>query len=93
MKIGKIVKLDTYNGSKASAPGYDPKENYWKLIGCKGVIIKDPFTCAKYPDEALRNERRVLVKFECSLNSLGLYCHNDIENSLWILVTDLSVCD
>ena len=87
MRNGSRVTLTTFNGSKASPSRCDPKEDYWKLIGIEGVVTQDPFKCCKYA--SFSNERRVLVKFDVCLESLGLCCHNGFENSLWIPVSDL----
>ena len=82
MKINDSVILEAYNGSAEVPPACDPQENYWKLIGSKGIIVKDPFFCAKYPDEALKKERRVLVKFQKSFKDLALKAHNETANFL-----------
>jgi len=36
---------------------------------------------------------RVLVKFLDDVKALGLNCHNDVENSLWMFVVDLMPCE
>ena len=87
MRDGSRIKLNTFNGTKTSPSRCDLKEDYWKLIGIEGVVIQDPFKCCKY--ESSSNERSVLVKFDVCLESLGLCCHNGVENSLWIPVPDL----
>ena len=87
MKDGCRVKLNSFNGTKASPSDCEPREDYWQLIGIEGVVLQDPFTCCKYT--GFNNERSVLVKFDVSVESLGLCCHNDFENSLWIPVSDL----
>jgi hypothetical protein len=89
MKTGNRVKLISYNGTTVSPTNGDPSQNYWRLIGCEGVVEKDPFTCAKYPDNILKSERRVLVRFDSHLSSFGLLCSDASENSLWVVVTDL----
>lgn len=77
-KIGNRVKLGTFNGTLKPEENCPSNENYWKLIGCIGKIVKEP------------NERsRVLVKFEKDVQLFGLECHNEFENSLWILESDL----
>ena len=93
MKITDRVILETYNGSAVGPSTGDPQENYWQLIGSKGIIVKDPFFCAKYPDEALKKERRVLVEFTKSFAAMGLRPSNDMKNCLWVPVSDLGVCD
>lgn len=76
--MNKKVRLKSFNGNIQAPKGTIPEENYWALIGHCGEIIEP------------RNERgRVLVKFDLSVCSLGLACHNPIENSLYILESDL----
>ena len=87
MREGSRVTLNTFNSTKTSPSRCDPKEDYWKLIGIEGVVVQDPFKCCKY--ESFSNERRVLVKFDVCLESLGLCAHNGVDNCLWILVSDL----
>ena len=67
----------------------DPRQDFWKLIGHEGVIIHDPFRCCK--DDRYSDERKVLVRFDIPAASLGLCLRHDVENSLWILVSDLVV--
>lgn len=72
------MRLNTFNGSLKPDDNCLPHENYWKLIGSFGHIIKES------------NARgRVLVQFEKDVLSFGLECHNEIDNSLWILESDL----
>ena len=78
MKIGNKIKLNTFNGTTKPDEECLPNENYWKLIGCLGKIVKGP-----------NAKSRFLVQFEKDVLSLGLECHNDINNSLWILESDL----
>lgn len=78
MKIGNKVKLNTFNGTTKPDEKCAPNENYWKLIGSFGKIVKGQ-----------NAKSRFLVQFEKDVLSLGLECHNDIKNSLWILESDL----
>lgn len=87
MRDGSRVILNTFNGTKKSPSDCVSEEDYWKLIGIEGIVVQDPFKCCKY--ESFSNERSVLVKFDVCLKSLGLCCHNGVENSLWIPVSDL----
>jgi len=78
---GKRVVLKSFNGSLVKPHHVKPEENYWLLIGSKAVV------------EASNNSDRVLVIFERDLPALGLTSHNDVKNSLWILISDLKfVC-
>jgi len=76
--VNRRVRLKSFNGTVNPPKDCSPEENYWLLIGQAGEVI------------APINERsRVLVKFERSVSSFGLYCHNEVENSLFILESDL----
>ena len=78
LEPGIKVKLKTFNKTSTSPEDCDPSENYWALIGETGIIKKP------------ENDRfRVLVQFDNPVESKGLHCHNEIENSLLILTSDL----
>jgi len=87
MKEGCRVKLAAYNAAPTAPPGCDPQEDYWKLIGCEGVVVRDPYTCCKYDNHD--SERMVLVAFDVSFASRGLCCRETVENSLWVSIADL----
>jgi hypothetical protein len=74
---GKRVVLKSFDGSLSAPQDIKPEENYWLLIGSKAVV--------EFADDT----DRVLLKFEHDLQSLGLANHNDLPNSLWILISDL----
>jgi len=76
LRINDNVLLKTFLNTKEPLELDDPKENYWKLIGKKGriiSIIKD----------------KALVLFEIDILSQGLHCHNEMENTLLISISDL----
>jgi len=76
------VRLKSFNGKLSPPRGTSDEENYWKLIGQSGEIVEP------------KNERgRVLVKFDETVKSLGLACHNPVENSLYILESDLETTE
>jgi hypothetical protein len=76
--MNRRVVLKSFNGSISSPSECRPGENYWLLIGQSGTAIEP------------KNERsRILVRFDVSVESLGLHCHNPIENTLLILESDL----
>ena len=89
MREGDKVILKTFNGSKKPLEDIDKSENYWILIGISGEILKSPNEKTVY--SSFSKEKRLLVKFHKDVNSLGLHCHNAIDNALWILETDLDV--
>jgi hypothetical protein len=82
------VRLMTFEGLSAVPCDRAPEGDYWKLIGCEGSVILDPFKCCK--DDRYSDERKLLVVFDISFESLGLCSHQKNENSLWVSVTDLS---
>jgi hypothetical protein len=84
---GTRVLLKSFNGATCAPLGWedDPANNYWLLVGHVGLIVKDVPSRHISPD-------RVLVKFDVDTIGLGLHCHNEIQNSLWIQRSDLQVC-
>ena len=88
MKANQRVRLITFNGTVKSPKAVIKSENYWKLIGESGTIQKSPKQNTIYA--SFSSEPRVLVKFGKDLIGMGLTAHNEIANSLWILVSDLA---
>ncbi len=84
MQKGALYKLKSFNGTNEPLDNTPANENYWKLIGrtAKVVGLANEFQ--------LPNRDRVLIQFDTNIESLGLECHNQIPNSLWILKSDLS---
>jgi hypothetical protein len=74
----KRVRLKSFNGTVHAPADCRPDENYWALIGEIGEIV------GKKKDGS-----RTLVKFQKSAQSFGLIFHNPVENSLFILESDL----
>jgi hypothetical protein len=90
MKItnGKRVELRTFFGTSTPSQPTRASENYWKLIGQAGTVI------AQENESSLPRHKlgsRVLVEFTACITDLGLICHNEVPDSLWILVTDLII--
>lgn len=86
MGKGDNVILKTFHGLKHSETQVNTEDDYWKLIGKKGVIISD----IKSPHPSFQEKgERVLVAFEDNLSELGLNNHNEHDNSLWIFLSDL----
>ena len=88
MTSGRKVRLMTFEGLSTAPRGCAPERNYWKLIGSEGSVILDPFKCCK--DDRYSDERKLLVVFNVSFESLGLCSYQKNENSLWVPVTDLT---
>jgi len=89
IKIGSKVILKSFNGTTSPDENTHSHENYWKLIDSIGTVVQGPDR-----DESninLYKEKRVLVKFDLIVKSLGLECHNNVENSLWINIDDLEI--
>ncbi len=86
IEYGSEVALNTFQGLKEAPKGIDQHDNYWQLIGAKGKVISEhQKSHPAYPDMG----KRALVQFEENVRALGLTCHNETENSLWIFVSDL----
>ncbi|WLT30420.1 hypothetical protein [Geothrix sp. PMB-07] len=77
-EIGDQVKLSAFLGDTIPPKNCDPSENFWRLIGQRGKVIAE-----------IPGSDRVLVGFECSIQSFGLQCHNPEPNSLRIKWADL----
>lgn len=74
------VILKSFLGTYKPTSKISNDENYWILIGQKGIVIEE------------NNENfkgRILVLFDENLDKLNLQNHNPINNSLWIYKTDL----
>uniref|UniRef100_UPI0033410B33 hypothetical protein n=1 Tax=Castellaniella defragrans TaxID=75697 RepID=UPI0033410B33 len=80
------VVLVSFLGKEEPPEMVRDTDHYWKLIGQRGVIVKNE-ALSKMP----RHERgeRVLVTFDVDLSALDLSCHNEVPNSLWVFVSDL----
>lgn len=87
MKIGQKVKLKRFNGTLKPDDNCPPYENYWQLIGSIGIIVQDPNEKDQYA--SFSEKPRLLVQFKKDVKSLGLECHNNVENCLWIFESDL----
>jgi len=80
LEIGTRVKLNKFNGTIDTPKDCDKSENYWVLIGETGTVIQ------------VKNSRsRVLIQFENIEKLKNLNCHNEVENSLWILESDVEL--
>ena len=82
------VRLITFKGLSTAPRGCAPEGNYWKLIGREGSAILDPFKCCK--DDRYSDERKLLVVFDISFESLWLCSYQNNVNSLLVPVTDLT---
>jgi len=87
VKVGDVVEIETFWGSKEPDGEVSQEECYWKLIGKRGEVvdIRDahPAFAQKGP--------QVLVRFFEDIGLLGLEVHNEVENGLWFFVDDVRV--
>ena len=86
ISAGDRVRLVTFNGSAAAVRSTAPGENYWRLVGQHGEVV------TTLPISGIAADR-VLVKFDCNLEDLGLHNHNEISHSLWVKRSDLQVIE
>ncbi len=92
MIIGQKVKLVSFNGMTHPDGKIDSSENYCKLVGETGTVQRDPQENSVYA--SFSKEPRVLVEFDKDIvSTFGLISHNNIKNSLWILVSDLEIIE
>ena len=86
--INDKVKINSFFGSMKPDEEIDDRENYWKLIGESGKIIKiksSPHPA--FPDKG----NQVLIQFDKNLNELGLEAHNEEKNTLWFFKSDVRI--
>ena len=73
-------------GTKISPEPVKESENFWSLVGKKGVIVSEELKVnSVFPEKG----KQALIQFDVNLDELGLPNHNPVENSLWIFVDDL----
>jgi hypothetical protein len=90
MKTGDKVKLVKFNEKGRPKKALDDSEAYWKLIGETGTVRQDPQEKTVFAH--FSKKPRVLVQFNKDVASTyGVIAHNNIENSLWVLVSDLEI--
>ncbi|WP_432728902.1 hypothetical protein [Variovorax sp. W6] len=83
---GKRVRLISFLGKPSAPSGVKVAENYWILIGNSGMAI-----CNGEGVWGLPGRSRYLVQFERNVESLGLHCHNEITNALWVEENDIEL--
>ncbi len=87
IEIGTQVRLKTFHRSEKPPEDVRKEENYWKLIGVNGVVMKKGTTHPAFLDMGVR----VLVQFAEDIVKYGVACHNEQPNALWLFVADLDV--
>ncbi|GHT80690.1 hypothetical protein AGMMS49960_03280 [Betaproteobacteria bacterium] len=86
-KVGSKVVLRCYNGSVSAPSATRPAEHYWQLIGTAGEVVRVDAVAQSV------ERGRVLVRFHTDVCALGLACHNETPNALWIRTSDLQWID
>lgn len=81
-EIGSRVRLRSFDGTCDTPADTVPSEDYWRLIGTTGTVRNRQSSREAQP--------RVLVQFHADVASMGLDCHNPIENALWVCEGDLA---
>jgi hypothetical protein len=84
MKTGDKVRLVSFNNSVGGPVELTEDEDYWRLLGKDGVVV------STIPPSGIKSNR-VLIKFNEDIREIGLACHNQIENALWIKRSDLAL--
>jgi hypothetical protein len=84
--VGERVVLRSFLGTQNPTGRVRDGENYWLLINSAGVVVSTEAMSNIGPHE---RGQRVLVQFDKDVTELGLHCHNEKPNSLWIFVSDL----
>ena len=86
LKNTDVVALKSFLNTMAPTGSVHANENYWLLVGEKGVVLK---TESESTLPRHGQGERVLVRFDTDIRAKGLECHNTVDNSLWIFVSDL----
>ncbi len=87
-KFGTRVKLISFHGEIKPSEPVAAEEDFWSLVGGEGEVVSEKLKV--HPAFSDKGER-ALVKFDQSLNDLGLENHNEIANSLWVFISDLEI--
>jgi len=88
--LGSRVVLKTFLGKNKPPRNTPNSENFWVLIGLKGVIFSNEKKLhPAYP----KRGKRVLVRFDEDILEYGLHCHNELDNCLWLFIDDLDITD
>ncbi len=84
------VKLKSFQWTTKTPKNTDKAENYWQLIWTTWTMVSDEL---KISPAVTGEGERWLVKFDTDVKALGLYCHNQIEDSLRIALKDLEILE
>ncbi|MGF1788858.1 hypothetical protein L4D00_24000 [Photobacterium swingsii] len=85
-KILQKVRVISFHGLKKEKTHKEELGVYWNLIDLSGMVVSpNPRLHPAYPERG----SQVLVRFDIQLALIGIDCHNDVSNSLWLFKTDL----
>ncbi len=87
IEIGDKVILKSFHNKTTAPKDTSDDENYWKLIGLTGRVLKMRGFHPAYKDMG----PQALVEFDDDLLKYRLNCHNDPPNTLWIFVSDMGL--
>ncbi len=85
-EVGERVVLKSFDRQRVAPPQARDDENYWRLVGSRGIVA------SKQRRFVVGNsgcKERLLIVFNEDITELGLACHNEQANSLWISIDDL----
>lgn len=84
--LGERVRLKSFRGTTDAPVETRQDSNYWLLIGFLGTVVdtNDVAKVGRHSDGT-----RLLVQFDRKVADLGLHCHNEVSNALWIFASDL----
>jgi hypothetical protein len=85
--IGQKVKLISFNAKTDPPVEVYPHENYWKLIGFQGIVVEG----IEREKEYFNDSGRVCVRLNADVSEMGLECHNEAMDALWINERDLEL--
>ena len=80
---GTRVRLRAFEGEATAPPDVEPHENYWRLV-------RQPGTVRSVVAPAGIRSDCVLIDFDVNVSGMGLSCHNEVENALWISRSDIA---
>ena len=85
--VGERVRLKSFRGTTHAPVDTRQVDDYWLLVGLLGTVV-DTDDVAKIGRHS--GGSRVLVKFDCQVTDLGLHCHNEVPNAIWVFASDLA---
>jgi hypothetical protein len=86
LSVGERVTLRSFRGTASAPEETRDADNYWLLIGQSGTVVDtdDVSKIGRHPNGA-----RMLVTLDQKVAEMGLACHNEVPNALWLFASDL----